>query len=197
VQFDNGKVAFCGNKELRIDVHVGVKSITSIEIVAYKDLTGLKRLAANTLTDPENTYWKGMLGEAIAKEELINDLLETASKRSGVPKKKIEVEWRGEKELGKKVPDLVMKNTETGKRIIIMEVKYVGDPENVKDFENRIAEAREEIIRYLNDERWRADHGAIVIISWPPEWILADVLYPTRVGKFNNPYIEWVSRKGG
>lgn len=85
------------------------------------------------------------------------------------------------------MPDLVMKNTETGKRIIIMEVKYVGDPENVKDFENRIAEAREEIIRYLNDERWRADHGAIVIISWPPEWILADVLYPTRVGKFNNP----------
>jgi len=72
----------------------------------------------------------------------------------------------------------------------------VSDPEDVKDFRTQLVRAREKIQEYLNDLRWRADRGAIVIVSWPPEWILADIPYPTKVGEFNNPYIEWVSREG-
>ncbi|MGB9718440.1 MAG: hypothetical protein ACPL4E_08390 [Thermoproteota archaeon] len=197
VHFDNNKVVYCGSKELRVSVQNEARSITSIEIVAYKELMSLKQLAVNALDNPENTYWKGMLGEAIINEKFINALLEEASKRSGVPKEKIKIEWFGEKRLGEEVPDLVMKNAEADRRIVIVEVKYVSDPEDVEDFGKQLNEAKKDVQRYLNDPEWKADHGVIAIVAWPPEWILSNMPYPTKVGEFNNPYIEWISREGG
>ncbi|MGB9718823.1 MAG: hypothetical protein ACPL4E_10395, partial [Thermoproteota archaeon] len=194
--FDNGKRAYCGSKELRVHIPQGVKSITTIEIVAYKELMSLKQLAADILADPRSTERKGRLGEAIINEKFMNGLIEEASKRSGVPREKIKVEWQGENIPGKEVPDFVMKNAETDEKIAIVEAKYVSNPENVKDFGERIEEAKEDVNRYLNSEEWAADYGAIVVISWSPEDILGDIPYPAKVGEFNNPHIEWVSRGG-
>lgn len=58
-------------------------------------------------------------------------------------------------------------------------------------------DAEKQVSKYLNSAEWAADYGVIVVISWPPEDVLDDIPYPAKVGEFNNPYIEWVGRKGG
>lgn len=90
-----------------------------------------------------------------------------------------------------------MMNDATNKKIVIVEAKYISNPEDVKNFRNQIEDAEKQVSKYLNSEEWAADYGVIVVISWPPEDVLDDIPYPAKVGEFNNPYIEWVGRKGG
>jgi len=191
VYFDNNKVAYCRNEDLDVGVPTGAKKITSIEIVTFKELMGLKRLAADVLANPENTHLKGELGERIANETFIMDeILSEISRRSGVPKNKLRVMRLG----GPGRPDFEINNTETNILIAVVEAKYVGDPENVGGFEDRLNEAIQQVKDRMKNWRGGCDHGAIVIICWPPEDILGDILYPAKVGEFNNPHIEYFSR---
>ncbi len=194
--FDNGKIAHCGNKEVRVRIPSGGKRITSIDIVTFKQLVDLKQYAIDALDNPTDKHSKGLLGEAIVHEKLMSNLLEEASKRSSIPKERIKVEWLGER-IKEEGPDFVMKDAETNKKVVIVEAKYISNPEDVKNFRNQIEDAEKQVSKYLNSAEWAADYGVIVVISWPPEDVLDDIPYPAKVGEFNNPYIEWVGRKGG
>ncbi|MGQ9690803.1 MAG: hypothetical protein ACUVQY_05995 [Thermoproteota archaeon] len=197
IRFDNCKVVYCRNKELRVNVPTGAKSITSIEMATYRELVNLKQRAVGVLDDPEDTYLKGLLGEAITKERFINEILSEISGRSGVSKDGLKVEWLGETEPRGKVPDFVIRNAETNKRIAVVEVKYVSDPEDTETFRRQLNNAIKEIRGRLADPEWAADYGVIVIIAWPPEWVLGEIPYPAKIGEFNNPHIEYFSKEGG
>ena len=56
----------------------------------------------------------------------------------------------------------------TDERIAIVEVKYVGDPENIEVFGKQLNEARIQIRNRFNDPDWTASYGVVVIIAWPP-----------------------------
>ncbi|MBO3842264.1 MAG: hypothetical protein FGF48_07605 [Candidatus Brockarchaeota archaeon] len=47
-----------------------------------------------------------------------------------------------------------------GDRITVGEVKYVGDPGNVKEFETQIDDARKQIDGRFNDPKWTAPYGS-------------------------------------
>jgi len=152
--FDNNKIAYCGNKELRVSVPSGARKITSIEIIAYKELVGLKRLATDVLANPENTRLKGELGERITNEKFIVDgnersiidkILSEISRRSGMAEGEIEIEWLGENRPSEEVPDYVFRYKETGKVIAVMEVKYVEDPEDVGEFSKQLNKAIQQV----------------------------------------------------
>jgi hypothetical protein len=171
----------------------GAKSIASIEIVAYKELMGLKRLAADVLADPESTRLKGRLGEAITSEKFMDGILSEISRRSGIPRDKLKVKQLGER--GE--PDFEVNITGTKERITVIEVKYVSDVEDVKKFEGQLSKAREQVQERLTNPKWTADYGVVVVIAWPPELILTDKPLPDKVGEFNNPHIEYFSKEGG
>ena len=193
VHFDNGKVAYCGNKRLEVGTPRGAKSITSIEMVAFRDLTELKKLALR-VREEGNPYWEGLLGEEAMKEKkIIDQIREEISRSTGIPKDEIEVEhWGEEKKEGG--PDFVLRNKGTGKIVAVIEVKYVGNPESAKDFGDRISKARDQVDRYMKSKEWACDHGAIVVISWPVDQILNDEPWPSNVGDYKNPYIEYRSK---
>ncbi|MEM3448873.1 MAG: hypothetical protein QXU11_06855 [Thermoproteota archaeon] len=195
-RFDNNKVAYCENKELRVRIPSGTRSVISIEIIAYKELSDLKRFAVEVLNDPGDTHAKGRLGEAIVNKKFMEYILDETSRRSGIPKEKLKVEWWGENVQGVEAPDFVIKDAETDKKITIVEAKYTSDPEDVKTFGDQIRGAKGDVNKYLNTVEWAADYGIMVVICWPPGDVLSDVLYPAKIEEFNNPYIEWVSRGG-
>ena len=194
VHFDDNKITYCGNKELRVRVPSGASKITSIEIIAHKELIGLKRLAADILANPENKYLRGELGEAITNETFIMDkILSEIARRSGVPKNKLRVGQLG----GPGRPDFEINNTETNKLIAVVEAKYVGNSENVWEFGDQLNEAIQQVRDRMESWRGGCDHGVVVVICWPPEDILGDILYPAKVGEFNNPNIEYFGREKG
>jgi len=194
IHFDDGKVVYCGNKKLSVNVPSGARKITSIEIVAYKELMGLKRLAADVLAEPGDMGLKGRLGEAITNETLIMDeILSEISRRSGVPKDKLRAKQLG----GPGRPDFEINSTETNKLIAVVEAKYVGDPEDVGEFGDQLNEAIQQVKDRMESWRGGCDHGVVVVVCWPPEDILGDIPYPDKVGEFNNPHIEYFSREKG
>ncbi|MCX8183064.1 MAG: hypothetical protein N3F08_01390 [Crenarchaeota archaeon] len=197
VHFDNGKVAYCGNEQFEVHIRQGAKSITSMEIVAFKEITGLKRLALRVLENPIDTNVKGLLGEKIIDEKFMDQILDEVSRKSGIPKEEMVIKHRGEKMKGEGGPDFVLKRKGTNEIVTVLEVKYVSDPKDIGDFEDRLNEAARQVKGYLADPEWASPYGVTVVIAWPPEQILNDEPCPPIVGIYKNPCIEFFSREGG
>ncbi|MBO3754915.1 MAG: hypothetical protein FGF53_08605, partial [Candidatus Brockarchaeota archaeon] len=124
------------------------------------------------LGDPQNDL-KGKLGEAITREKFIDGILAEIAKRSGIPKDELVA-----KPLGRRgEPDFEIKVSGTDERIAVIEVKYIGDPENVKEFGDQLNGARMQIEDRFRDPKWTAPHGVIVVIAWSPEKIIEDAIY--------------------
>ncbi|MEM3956805.1 MAG: hypothetical protein QXO47_01160 [Thermoproteota archaeon] len=203
VHFDNGKIAYCGNEQLEVRIPLRAERITKLEIILFKELSNLKRSAIKVLEKPQDTNLKGELGQAIANEVYMDKVLSELSEKAGVPKDKMEAIYRG----GKGKPDFEIIITETattasgeifseGTRIAVVEVKFVGDPEDVEGFRDKIGEARKQIIdNRFKDPKWTVPYGVIFVISWPAEQIVKNVPHPPKVGDFNNPYIEIKERE--
>lgn len=192
VYFDNNKVACCGNDKFRVHVPSGANKITKMEIVPLKELSDPKKCAAKVLRDPESTKLKGGLGEAIVRSEFMDWILTWISSKTGIPKDKLVVIPRG----GDGEPDFEVKVSDTGKRVAVIEAKYVWDPENVEEFKDQLNDAIRQINNRFSDPDWTAPHGVIVVIAWPPQDILDDIQYPPKVGDYNNPYIGYFERGG-
>ncbi|MBO3842562.1 MAG: hypothetical protein FGF48_09155 [Candidatus Brockarchaeota archaeon] len=192
VRFDNGKIAYCRNKELEVYIPSGAGKITEIEIVPFKELSNLKKCAARVLEDPPSKELKGDLGEAIVKEKFTDDILTEISRRTGIPKDQLVVEHLGKR--GE--PDFEVKVKGTGERVTVIEVKYVGNPENIKEFGDQLNAARIEIENRFNNPEWTAPYGVVVVVAWPAKDIIEDEPYPPMVGSYKNPYIEYLSREG-
>lgn len=180
VHFDTNKKAYCRSKEFRVSVPSGAGKITGIEIVAFKELNDLKKWAIKVLGDPQNTDLKGKLGEVIAEKRFMDIILAEIAERSGIPRDKLVVKYTGDGE----TPDFKIEVIGTDERIAVIEVKYIGDPENVKEFGDQLNGARTQIKKRFNDPDWAAPYGVIVVIAWPPEKIVEDEPYPEMVGSY-------------
>jgi len=94
VYFDNNRVAYCGNKRLEVRVPSEARSITFVEIVAYKGFDALGQSAIKFLEDPDNVDYEGKLGEEYVKVYLKDEIKEKASKVFGVPTEELEVKMK-------------------------------------------------------------------------------------------------------
>ncbi|MGB9717715.1 MAG: hypothetical protein ACPL4E_04670 [Thermoproteota archaeon] len=213
--FDNGRVVYCGAKNPEVYVIQGASKITCVEIVPLEGLTEVERYVVKVFENPQNTHWKGKLGETIAKELYIGDFLDEISKESGIPKEKLGVEWWGENKPAKHEPDFKIKVTEdiiiNGKTInkdaciAVVEAKYLSNPNDPEDFKSAISEAKVQVEGYMG--QYNANHGIIIVMAWDPNKILEqirmygriskDMIDPSKVGDYKNPYIGYFSKEGG
>jgi len=193
VHFDNSKTVYCRNKDLRVNVPSGAGKITGIEIIVFKELSDIKKYAAGVLEKSQDPRPKGELGEAIVREKFMDIILAEIAERSGISKDELVVNPLG----GSGRADFEIKVSGTSERIAVVEVKYVGDPENVEEFGKQLNEARIQIKDRFNDPKQTAPYGVVVVIAWSPEQIINDEPYPPTVGSYKNPYIEYHSREGG
>ncbi|MBO3753462.1 MAG: hypothetical protein FGF53_01055 [Candidatus Brockarchaeota archaeon] len=194
------KVAYCGNKDFNVAVPENAKEITAIEIVAFRDLTDLKKCAIRVIEDSSNEN-KGKFGEAIANnkmDEIFNKFAEKlglSAEELSQLKSKTKVVYHGLEGAG--YPDFEIKATETvtikgrtfekDKRIAVIEAKYVGVP---NEFGTQVSKAIGQVNSRFNDPEWTAPYGIIYVISWDSHQILNDEQPPSNVGGYKNPYID-------
>jgi hypothetical protein len=149
VYFDNNRVAYCGNKRLEVRVPSEARSITFVEIVAYKEFDALGQSAIKFLEDPDNVDYEGKLGEEYVKAYLKDGIKEKASKVFEVPTEELEVKMKETQE----GPDFYVYHK--GKLMAIGDVKSTIYSNEFPDYLWKRAVTDSFNGKYFTRERWK------------------------------------------
>jgi len=197
VEYDNGKKAYCGTKELKIDIPEGASKIEWIKVVSIKDEVTLllheiiEMRAGGNLGERElgeMNYKVGVASEHIVIEGYgkINyqrDILKAFSEKSGIPMDALEGKIRFKRVGGKgkvdgnlsALEDIVVDDEVVFKKGDVIAIIEMESTVTGRSFEELLDNAIEDLKNHLQLDKYKnVKYGIAIGFSYDPKEVLAE-----------------------